>query len=297
MKRDPAAYAAILLLAAIWGYNWVVIKIATADADAFSVSAIRSILGTLCLFIALLATRRSLQPPPLAPTLVLGLLQTTSFTLLTVLAVALGGAGKTAILAYTMPFWVVLMAGPLLHERLSRNGKIALTLAAVGLALVLTPFDITAGLISKMLALCGAVVWAASAVYGKRLRATHPTDVLALTTWQMLLGSVPLVAIAAFRPAHHLQLSATFGLSIAYLAVLGTALGWLLWMFILSRLNAGVAGLASLLTPVVGMFAAWLQLGERPGSLEFIGIAFIGVALLINLIPPGMRAAPGAGAT
>jgi drug/metabolite transporter (DMT)-like permease len=93
--------------------------------------------------------------------------------------------------------------------------------------------------------------------------------------------------MTALFPEHHLHPSAAFRLAIAYIAVPGTALAWLLWMFILSRLDAGNAGIASLLTPVIGVFAAWLQLGERPGTLEFIGIACIVSALVLNLLPTG----------
>jgi drug/metabolite transporter (DMT)-like permease len=285
VKRDPLAYAAILVLASIWGYNWVVIKVATHDADAFSVSAIRSAVGAICLFGALVATRRSLRPPAFWPTLTLGLLQTTIYTLLQVLAIATGGAGKTAILFYTMPFWIVLIAWPVLHERVSRNGVIALTLAAAGLALVLTPLDITHGLVSKGLALAGAVIWAASSVYAKLVNARDGTDLLALTMWQMLFGSLPLIAVAALVPVHHVALTPVFVLAIAYIAIPGTGLAWLLWMFLLHRLPAGVVGVASLLTPVIGVLAAWLQLGERPGMLELIGMGCIVAALFINLVP------------
>jgi drug/metabolite transporter (DMT)-like permease len=293
LKRDPLAYAALLVLATIWGYNWVVIKIATHDADPFSVSALRSVVGTLCLFAALLLTRRPLRPTPVVPTLLLGLLQTTVFTLLQVLAIASGGAGKTAILAYTMPFWVVLIAGPVLHERVSRSGAAALALGAIGLALVLMPLDPGGGLASRAFALGGAIVWAISAVYGKALRAAHKSDLLALTAWQMLYGTVPLVLIAALVPLHVLRPTVTFWLAIAYVAVLGTALAWLLWMFILSRLNAGVAGIASLLTPVIGVIAAWVQLGERPGPLEILGLTIIVAALVINMIPATAQPAAG----
>jgi drug/metabolite transporter (DMT)-like permease len=65
-------------------------------------------------------------------------------------------------------------------------------------------------------------------------------------------------------------------------------------MFILSRLNAGVAGIASLLTPVIGVCAAWLQLGERPGTLELTGMTLILAALVANMLPaPNVRTRTG----
>ncbi len=286
MKRGAVApYAALIVLALIWGYNWVAIKIATNDSDAYFLSAARSVLGTVCLFGAVIATRRSLRPTRWFPTLVLGLLQTSAFTLLTVLAVAVSGAGKTAVLVYTMPFWVVLLAWPILHERVTRWGLAALALAAVGLALVLSPIDLGAKLPGEALAIGGAIAWAVSAVYGKVLRMRYTIDLLALTAWQMLWGSIPLVTIAAFLPHHAIHVTLPFILALAYIAIPGTGLAWLLWMFVLSRLKAGVAGVASLLTPVVGVASAWIQLGERPSSLELLGLACIVVALILNLIP------------
>jgi drug/metabolite transporter (DMT)-like permease len=284
MKRDPLALAAVLVLATIWGYNWVVIKLATQGADAVTVAALRSLIGAICLFVALAVTGRSLRPPPALPTAILGLTQTTLYMIVSVLAVATGGAGKTAILNYTMPFWIALMSWPLLHERISRTAWLALAFAAVGLGLVLMPLDGN-GLLSKALAVGGAIIWAATSVYGKLLRANYHTDLLALTSWQMLYGALPLTMLAALEPAHRLEVTWSFVAAIAYAAIPGTAFAWLLWMFILSRLPAGVAGISSLLTPVIGVGAAWLELGERPGPLEIAGIGCIVVALIVNLLP------------
>lgn len=292
MKRgSSAALVALLVLSAIWGYNWVVIKIATHEADAFTVAALRCTFGTLFLFLALIATRRPLRSPAVVPTIVLGLLQTTLFTLLQTLAVAGGGAGKTAILVYTMPFWTVLLALAFLHERVRAHGWIALGLAAGGLGLVLWPIDFSSGLTSKLFALAAALAWAASAVYAKRLRARHSIELLSLTTWQFLYGTIPLLGVWLFAPNKHLALTPSFFLALAYLAIPASAGAWLLWLFVLSRLRAGVAGIASLLTPVVGVIAAWLQLGERPGTLEILGMGMIVAALVVNALPARVNAA------
>ncbi|MFN2459142.1 MAG: DMT family transporter [Candidatus Velthaea sp.] len=283
--RSARAYAALLLLTAIWGYNWVVIKVATSEADSFSMCAIRSIAAVIALFTALTFARGAWRSPPVGPTIVLGLLQTTGFTLFQTLAIATGGAGKTAILAYTMPFWAVLLAWPFLDERVNLHGGIALALAGVGLALVLVPLDFAHGLLSKALALLAALSWGASAVYAKRFRARHAVDLLALTAWQMLYGTLPLLVIAALAPHKYVHVDATFAIAMAYVGVLGTGFAWLLWLFVLNRLTAGAAAVSSLLTPVVAAGAAWIQLGERPGTLELWGMACIVAALVVHAIP------------
>jgi hypothetical protein len=109
-----------------------------AHAQALDFAGLRTVLGALVLFGVLLWRRAPLRPPPLAPTLLLGLLQTTGFVGFTVWALAAGGgAGETAVLVYTMPFWVLLLAWPLLGERLRTTQGWAVMLALTGLGLML----------------------------------------------------------------------------------------------------------------------------------------------------------------
>jgi drug/metabolite transporter (DMT)-like permease len=62
------------------------------------------------------------------------------------------------------------------------------------------------------------------------------------------------------------------------------AIATLLWLFILQRLPATISGLNALAVPLVGVVAAWIQLGERPSAAEGIGMALIlgGLALLMS---------------
>jgi drug/metabolite transporter (DMT)-like permease len=281
-SRPAAPLAALAVLALIWGYNWVAIKVATAYAGPVDFGALRVGVGALALFAAMALMRRSLRPTPLAPTAVLALLQTSVFTLLQIVAVERGGAGKSAVLVYTMPFWVLLFAWPLLGERVRGAQWAAVALAAAGLALVLAPFDPQHGLDAKLIAVAGGVVWGASAVYLKWVRAHYDVDLLALTAWQMLLGTVPIVLLVPLAHEHTPSFTLPFIAALAFVALPGTALAWLLWMFALSRLPAGIAGLASLATPVVGVLAAWVQLHEVPSGTEFAGIACIVVALAVT---------------
>ncbi len=69
----------------------------------------------------------------------------------------------------------------------------------------------------------------------------------------------------------------------------------MLWLFGLRRLSAGAAGIATLATPVIGVTAAWVQLGERPSAGEAAGMALIIGALTIVTVRgilAGRRAAP-----
>ena len=111
------ALLALALLSLIWGYNWVVMKQVIQYVDPFDFSAIRTMLGAATLFVVLVALRRPLGLKAVREVALLGVLQTGAFTALIQWALVAGGAGKTAVLVYTMPFWVIPMAWWVLGER------------------------------------------------------------------------------------------------------------------------------------------------------------------------------------
>lgn len=277
--RDLGALA-LALLALIWGYNWVVMKIGLEYAEPVTFAALRTFLAALGLLVVLAALRRPLRPVAIGYTVVIGLLQTTGFVGLLMLALQSGGAGKTSVLTYTMPFWLLVLAWLFLGERVRGVQWVAVALALAGLLLVLGPWRLE-GTLSSVLAVSGAVCWAASAIVVKRLQARRHVDLLSLTTWQMLFGSLPLVALAFVLPQSGPEWTGVFVLTLVYNVVLGNAVAWLLWLYGLRTLSAGAAGLGTLITPVIGVAAAWLQLGERPDAWEAAGMALIIAALTV----------------
>ncbi|HTD32697.1 MAG TPA: DMT family transporter, partial [Candidatus Elarobacter sp.] len=130
-------------------------------------------------------------------------------------------------------------------------------------------------------AVVAGISWAASAVWATRVRARYRTELLSLTCWQLLWGTLPLVVLMFALPMN-IHWNASFIAAMAFISIGGGALGWFLWMFILSRLPAGVAGIASLATPVVGVLSAALQLREIPSASELAGMALIVTALIVN---------------
>jgi drug/metabolite transporter (DMT)-like permease len=268
----------LAILALVWGYNWVVMKIGLRYSQPFTFAALRTFLGAVVLFGLLVALRRPLRPRALVLTGLIGLLQTTGFVGLAMWALASGGAARTSALVYTMPFWLVLMAWVVLGERLGRLQWAAVAVAFGGLVLVLSPWRLH-GLSSSLLAVGAGFLWAASAVVAKILQRRHDVDLLSLTAWQMLLGSVPLVAIAFLTSSGPPVWSAALVWTLAYNVLLANALAWFLWLYTLRVLSAGRAGLGTLATPVVGVTAAWIQLAERPSLAETIGMALVVGAL------------------
>ena len=186
---------ALVILGPIWGYGWVATKVALEYSDALTFAALRVPLSAACLFLVMIVLRKPLRPPPLGYTMLIGLLQTTLFVGLVITALHDAGAGKVSVLTYTMPFWLLLLAWVFLGERLRGLQWLAVGLAFIGLVLVVRPWEFD-GVVSGVLTLLGGLSWAASAVVVKLMQRKYTVDVLSLTTWQMLFGSIPLVILA-----------------------------------------------------------------------------------------------------
>lgn len=281
---QTSALFALLALAAIWGYNWVVMKVGVRYAPPFDFAAMRAALSAIGLLLVMVFLGRPLQPKAVKATVLLGLLQTTGMIGLATWALVSGGAGKTSILCYTMPFWVLLFAWIFLNERLHRSQWIYVSIAFAGLLCILMPLSLSDGFFSKALAILAGMSWGMGAVVVKKISQTHSLDLLSLTAWQMLFGSVPLIVAALLIPSPPVQWTGAFIAALIYNIIPGTAIAYLLWFFALRNLPAGVAGLGTLANPVVGVLAAWMQLGEVPTATEAIGMSLIVVALACNAL-------------
>jgi len=282
-RRKHARNMGVLSLAVIapvWGYSWIAIKVALDYASPFTFIALATAACSFGFLAVLLVARRPLRPPPLRWTVPIGLLQTSLFNILATAALSVGGAGKGSVLAYTMPFWLLLLARLFLAERLRGLQWPAVALAFAGLVLVVRPWDI-GGALGGVLACVAGFVWAAGALLIKLLQRRTEVDSLSLTAWQMVLGAVPLVAIAALTQSGWPQWTGTFVACLAYVVLLSSGLCWVLWTFALRSLPAGAAGMGTLAVPVVGVTAAWIQLGERPAAVEAAGMALIVAALAV----------------
>ncbi len=274
------AFIALFTLSLIWGYNWVVMKISLQYAGVFQFIALRTFLGAACLFLIIFLMRKPLKIKHMPSIFLLGLLQTSGFTGLLMWALVDGGAGKTAVLTFTMPFWVMMMAWPLLGEKLTGMQWIAAIFSALGILFILNPLHLGTGKFSMFLAVCSGICWALAVILAKKLNQKAPDlDLLVLTAWQMLFGSIPILIVAFMVSAPPIQWTSYFIGSVIYNAVLCNALAWLLWLFALHRLQAGVASMTSMLIPVIGVLAAWIQLSEIPSAYELVGMVCIALSL------------------
>ncbi len=271
--------AALILLGLIWGYNWVVMKKSLQYMGPFDFNALRIVLGGFLLLFCMRCQGMSIRPKDVPMTILLGLTQTAAGTGLILLALVSGGAGKTSILVYTMPFWILLFAWVILSEKISGRHWIPVLAAFAGMVLLLEPWSSKSTLISEVMAVVAGMFWAVGAIIIKVMHKKPDFDFVSTTAWQFIYGAVPLVMLALLIPQKPVQWTSYLYLAFFYNVVLVCSVAFLLWTYIMKRLPAGIAGMGTLAVPVIGISASLFELGERPDIWETLGMALILSAL------------------
>jgi len=295
-KSGSAPAVALAAMILIWGYSWVAMKVALGYAHPFDFAALRVGIGAALLFAIVKLQRRPMGLASYRMAIVLGLVQVALFVLLANFALLVSGSGRTSVLVFTMPFWMIVFAH-YLHERMRGAQWFAVALAFAGLVLIVSPWRLES-LAGSLLAVMAGMVWAFASVISKRWP-TKGVDPLLYTAWQLLFGFIALSIPAWLHPHAGIQWTGEFIAALAFSSVVATGIGWWLWTYLLSRTAAGIAGLNSLGIPVVSVLSSAIQLGERPPAVEIAGMLLIGAALgllawlgMRRPSPPVVAAAP-----
>lgn len=281
MKSLNGPIIALIVMSILWGYGWTALKIGLLDAPPFKFTALRMSLSAVCLLLMLPLTGRKFLPTRVPELFGLALVQTSALFTLSTWAVNEGSAGRVAFMVYTMPFFTLLLAWPILGERVRGLQWVAIALAALGLAAIIQPWHMQGTLAANALAVGAGATWAIGAIMIKRLQSRQPMDLVSMTAWQMFFGSLPLLALSIWIPEAAIVWSPRFIATLALISIVITALGWMLWVYALDNLDAGVAGLATLAAPPIAMLTSAWQFGERPNLMETLGMGLIVCALLV----------------
>jgi drug/metabolite transporter (DMT)-like permease len=276
-----AAYVALALLTLVWGFNWIVMKAALMHAHPLAFNVHRTWLAVAVLFGVLIARGGRVRPHSWRAVLVTAFFQTTINFGATTLAVAGGGAGRTSVLVFTMPFWTLLIAWPVLHERVRKAQAVAIACAFAGLLLVVAPWSWQGDLTPKLWAVLSGFGWAAGTIAMKYYQRDRAFDMLSFITWQMALGVLPLTVLPWLFEVPATQWSLAQAGLLAIVGIVATAGAFLVWMEILRWLPAGTASLNMFAVPVIALLSSMAVFDERLAPNEWIGIALIGSGLAL----------------
>ena len=288
----PLGFALLAGLSLFWGLNWPGMKIIMGELPAWWFRSSCAVVGGASLLAISAASGNSIRLERRELPLVL-LCATFSFLgwlIFSAYGVSLIGAGRAAIIAFTMPIWAALFANWILGEKLSGTKVLGLMLGGAGLCVLIGP-DLVAlqrAPFGAMLMLAAAVSWAFGTTLFKRFRWTIP--VASNVGWQLLLAAVPMLIVAAVRePVPDIsQISREAVLSLIY--IYGFPMVFCQWAYYktVHLFPASIAAIGTLMVPVVGVYSSHFILGEPVGWRELGALVLIVAALASVLILPNL---------
>ncbi|HLS67945.1 MAG TPA: DMT family transporter [Kiloniellales bacterium] len=283
----PLAYLLFGATILIWGTNWPIMKVGLTFIPPFWFAFLRVGLGCLTLFTALLVTGRLRWPArgDLPVVFSVGWLQIAAFLVIINLAVPAVGAGRSSILAYTTPLWVVPGAILFLGERLLKLKFLGLLFGMLGIVILFNPlaFDWAdpAQRQGNLLLMLAALAWAAAILHIRSRRWLGSP--LELAPWQLLVALPPLLLGALLLdPPWTPPLRGDVALILLHNGVLATGFAYWAAFTVTRSLPAISTSLGFLGVPLVGVASAALALGEPVTASVVAGLLAIllGVALV-----------------
>jgi O-acetylserine/cysteine efflux transporter len=281
----PVHIALALLVAALWGINFVAIKIGLKDFPPFLLSALR--------FIAVALPMLFFVGRPcvgwrwiLSIGLVLGVVK---FGLL-FLGMDLGmPAGLSSLVLQAQALFTVVFAILLLGERLRPVQAIGIALAAGGLVLIGVERAQETSLVGLILVVAAACAWGYANILMKQAKAPN---MLNLIIWVAVIPPLPMAILSwqfegVDRIAASLAALSWSGvLSVLYIAWASTIVAFSLWVYLLRLYSASVVAPFSLMVPIFGIAASAIILGEKLSLLEVVAGALTLVGLLCVVRAP-----------
>lgn len=276
------------LLTVVWGTNWALFPIAMREVSVWTFRAV-SALGAGLVLLAVARARGLPLAIPRRHWPTIGL-ATACYLVLWNIASAYAAlmipSGQAAVLGFTMPLWAALFGWAVLGEKLGPRLLLALALGAAAVALLAwrslgayaqAPLGVALGLLA-------GIGWAVGTMILKRSGIVVPA--LVLTGWQLLVTALPIgVGALWLGDGHWFMPTWTSILLIVYITLVPMAIGNAAWFAIVGLLPTSVAGLSSIMVPVVAMVSGALVHGEPLGPAQWAAMACCAAALRLALVP------------
>ena len=283
---DRFAMGMMVLLCTVWGLQQVAIKLANAGISPIWQAGLRSVGATLLVLAWTRVRGVSLRSADgtLVPGLIAGLLFSGEFALIFI-ALEFTTASRGVIFLYTAPFFVALGAVWLLpHEHMRRAQWAGMALAFVGVIalfgenLLLPSGDAWIG---DLMMLVAASMWAATTLTIKvspLVRAPAEKTLL----YQLGVSAIVLPPLSlAFGEAGVFAPTGMVWASVAFQIVAVAAASYVAWFWLISQYPATRLSSFSFLTPVLGVLAGGILLGEKLTPAVFVALALVGTGIWI----------------
>lgn len=277
--------ALAILVVAIWGFNFVVIKVGLKEISPILLCALRFFLAA---FPAIFFIKR--PAAPLRMVVGFGLVMfSLQFALLFSGMYAGTTAGLASLLLQVQVFFTVLLAVVFLAEKPSIWQIVGALVSFSGIGLVVANLGGEISVYGLILIVAAAASWGLGNLISKKL---GKVDMLALVVWGSLVAWPPLLALSFILEHNSWSIESISHISwltvgaIGYIVYPSTLLGFAAWSWLLSHYPAATVAPFTLLVPVFGFTASIWFLGEPLSQWKINAAALVIVGLCINLLGP-----------
>ncbi|MCS6802654.1 MAG: DMT family transporter [Chloroflexota bacterium] len=302
LPREPGAAGAYLRLlgaSLAWGGGAIAVKYAVLALPPVAMAFARYLIAVAILAALLALTRRRWPRRDDLPLLfLLGLTGVFGFAVPFNAGLQFTGAGEGSVLTAISPFVSFLFAAWLLGDRLTARRLVAGGISLGGVAVLVSGGPPATAIspnrvLGDLLVLIAAVNWGVYSVL-VRLIQQRGVELLAMTTWSMIIG-VALMALALPfepRPIVWQALGPDVLAAVLYAGLVSSVLAYLWWNESVRRIGPARASLFTNLNPVVAVVIAAVLFGEWFTPLQAAGAALVIAGLVIANLPSRQRPAP-----
>ncbi len=279
----PRHIALAVLIAAVWGLNFVVIHVGLENFPPLLFCALRfAVVAVPAVFFV--------GRPKVSwrwVVLVGCTLGIAKFGLLFLGMHAGMSAGLSSLVLQSQAVFTALFATVMLRERLAGRRLAGLAIACAGICLAAVDLGSGGPVGAFVLVIVAAAFWGLSNVLTRK---AAPPDALRWMVWVSVVPPLPLLALSLLVEGPSADLHALSGItatgigSLAYVGLLSTLFGFVAWSFLLRTYDASAVAPYSLLVPVFGMSSSWLLLGERIGPVAGCAAALVIVGIGITAL-------------
>ena len=272
-----------LIVALVWGYNFVAVKIGLEHYPPLLLSALR--FATASIPFLIFAGKPDVGWGWILKVgFVLGVVYFAFFFLGMATTMP---AGLTSVLLQTQAFFTAGFAFLLLGEKPSMRNLTGTILAFIGVALMANGL-LDGNMVGFLLIMAAAATWGYSNIL---TRQANPGDAFKFMIWVSFVPVFPMLLLSLIFEGPELVIHSLVNTNleaaatIAYVAFAATLVGFSLWSYLLKRHSASVVAPFSLLVPVFGLSSAALVLNEYPTPLQIVGAVVIIVGLALSSWP------------
>lgn len=280
-------FALFLLIILIWGLAWPVAKLGLVYMSPLWYTASRLIIGTVTM-LAIVALMGKLSWPKAADLpliLVIGILQISLYLWLTNIGLAYLPAGRSSLIAYTTPLWIMPIATFFFKERSSLFRWLGFLLGILGLLILLSPWEISWNknvFFGCSMLLLASLSWAISMLCARYMHwSKSPFE---LIPWQLLIATLPVLIYALTQePATHIDWGAPLLWSLAYTGILVTGFSYWGGLIINKEMPTIVVSIGFLTVPVLSLIISAIFMHEAISvtTITAMGMILLGLACVV----------------